>query len=782
MAIRNDINNINLELTKKANKLETDEKISSLEKQKADQSFVDLQFANIVSGAPKGTYTTLAALNTAFPSGTEGVFLVVADGHWYYWNGSIWADGGLYQGVEVGNNTISKQKTTFINLSTNRFNKNDITIGKYYSNTGVIVENASFISPNPILVKPESTYKVNLTEFLHVCFFDSKMIYVSGIESGSWSGSFQVPPRATYVTFAIRSTVNLNYVMLVEGNVIPDTYIPYKDVLETNIHLSETAVKPLVQKSELGIEYSKNLFDKSKVRNGYEVYADGSIRSQGQSAITPDINVTGLSNIYLSGLPIYATGIDRQCYFYDKLGKLVGTMITISKSVSELSVPVPTGASYFVASLYQRKTSTEIINLDTVQVESGTNKTTYVAYKERLTKLSSAFVDISTDLKKEYVLETDLTKTPLKNLFDNTKVQTGYEIYSDGLVKAQANSATTDYINVYGLTDIYISGLPTYAEGLNNRQAQFYDINKQPLGSLVLINKSLTEIYISVPSGAYYFIASIYQRKTSSETINLNSLQIEKGTEKTSYEAYALGIKTIKGMQIAGTATSAPSPTVKTKGKALLAFGDSITETATISEDGLTYTEGTRSNWLSFSKSTLQIGTLWNYARSGASYKDQNIAGDIRKSLAQQITMAINANRPADIIVVACGTNDADINLGDYATAMSKTTLEELDRSLLYEAIRWAFWKLRINYPNATFYATTPLQRVSREPLPNLSNAIKQMANRYNFIVIDNEFECGIIRENASLYLPDGLHPNTAGQLLESRCIDAKIIATYNPV
>lgn len=69
---------------------------------KADKAFVDAQFASIVSGTPKGTFATLSALQTAYPSGTEGVFLVLENGHWYYY-ASGWKDGGVYQATSSGN-------------------------------------------------------------------------------------------------------------------------------------------------------------------------------------------------------------------------------------------------------------------------------------------------------------------------------------------------------------------------------------------------------------------------------------------------------------------------------------------------------------------------------------------------------------------------------------------------------------------------------------------------------------------------------------------------------
>ena len=48
------------------------------------------------NGSPKGVYATLSDLESAYPTGTTGIYVVSADGHWYYWNGSAWTDGGDY--------------------------------------------------------------------------------------------------------------------------------------------------------------------------------------------------------------------------------------------------------------------------------------------------------------------------------------------------------------------------------------------------------------------------------------------------------------------------------------------------------------------------------------------------------------------------------------------------------------------------------------------------------------------------------------------------------------
>ncbi len=53
-------------------------------------------YKEIIDGSPRGVYANLSALQTAFPTGTSGVYLTSDDGHWHYWNGTAWADGGVY--------------------------------------------------------------------------------------------------------------------------------------------------------------------------------------------------------------------------------------------------------------------------------------------------------------------------------------------------------------------------------------------------------------------------------------------------------------------------------------------------------------------------------------------------------------------------------------------------------------------------------------------------------------------------------------------------------------
>lgn len=373
-------------------------------------------------------------------------------------------------------------------------------------------------------------------------------------------------------------------------------------------------------------------------------------------------------------------------------------------------------------------------------------------------------------------------KSITRNLFDKDAVIEGKQVLAGGNIVNYANSAITPYIDVEGLTTLYFSGLPTYTSTVGNRYGKFYDASKSPVGADVLIPTSATTGSASVPSGAKYFVLSIYQLKTSSEVVDYGIIQIESGGIQTPYVAYQAGVYEIEGKKIIGS--NPVKVPLKTKGKSLLLFGDSITHTANVSDDGASYTEGALTNWPTYSKATLEVGQMWNYAFGGAAYRDRD-GVLFKQKISNQITAAINNNRPGDIIVAAAGTNDQGINMGSYATAMSKTTRESLDRTLFYEAVRWAFWTIRLNYPNAICFASTPVQRAAYEPIPALSNAIKEMARRYNFIVIDAEFESGIVRDfevanGAGRYLTDGLHPNYDGKILLSKLFNREILNAVN--
>lgn len=351
------------------------------------------------------------------------------------------------------------------------------------------------------------------------------------------------------------------------------------------------------------------------------------------------------------------------------------------------------------------------------------------------------------------------------NVFDKTKVKVGYEIYHDGTTRAQAQSAISDFIYVKGHPVLYINNLPIYS-GIN-RYSHFYDANKKPIYSSTQIKAAEQATEIIIPEGAYYFAFSIYQRYASgSKDYETTTVSFTKLQE---YVPPLECIKQIKGYGL--YSKNANEIELPTHNKKMLIFGDSITESASMNNDGTGYVEGTRPSWVKHATTYLQTKNFKNYAKTGATYKDAN-STQYRQNVSEQITLAMadSNNDDAEIIVISLGVNDGATSLGNYDTAMSKATLSELDKTNLYEALRWTMWTLQEKYANALFFVGLPIQTAAKEQPEELLNAIKKMANRYNFIVIDATNESGIVRDFEisganGRYLEDGLHPNEAGNI-----------------
>lgn len=93
------------------------------------------------NASPKGVYATLAALQTAYPTGTTGIYLVTADGKWYYWNSSAWTAGGVYQSTGIVDKSITRIKLAdkFLELGyrlTSAYDLNNIVAeGNYFVTT-----------------------------------------------------------------------------------------------------------------------------------------------------------------------------------------------------------------------------------------------------------------------------------------------------------------------------------------------------------------------------------------------------------------------------------------------------------------------------------------------------------------------------------------------------------------------------------------------------------------------------------------------------------------------
>src|SRR5690606_25297820 len=125
-----------------------------------------------------GAYATLVDLQAAFPNGDNHIYVVTADGNWYYWDGSAWTAGGIYQSSGIADKSVTPDKTTFLIPSTNLLDKS-IFIDDYTfdSSTGEPTENSSFGLSDFIKVKPNTMYFFK--NILKIGRYDANKNYLS---------------------------------------------------------------------------------------------------------------------------------------------------------------------------------------------------------------------------------------------------------------------------------------------------------------------------------------------------------------------------------------------------------------------------------------------------------------------------------------------------------------------------------------------------------------------------------------------------------------------------
>lgn len=332
-----------------------------------------------------------------------------------------------------------------------------------------------------------------------------------------------------------------------------------------------------------------------------------------------------------------------------------------------------------------------------------------------------------------------------------------------------------DNTNTWKATD-YISVEPgkTYTNS-STLYGAYFDKNKEYVGYPDFIENTT----ITIPDNVYYVRTSYLIKEygvlcEGNSIIDKNAKYLDKTLNISDNDLLKDIINIAKDAQ------------TTTKGKKALIFGDSITQTHNVSEDGQSFTFS-RTNWPTYAVEDLQLASYKNYAKDGASYKD-NPTGNFYQSISNQINVAIatNSSQDVDIVIIAAGTNDGVGNVGDYETTMSKTSIEELDRSNLYDSIRWAMWSLRSAFPNAVFYVGIPTQRADKtiEYVEPMTTAIRKMAKVYDFIIVDGEAESGIVKEFENVnsegrYLYDGLHPNDDGKKKLAHLYTNRIINTY---
>ncbi len=250
--------NANAEISEARGRFDTlNKRLNSSDISKADRTEVEntkinlqAQINSLASGSP------LVANSINEMTDINRVYVNSTNGHWYWHNGTAWVDGGIYQASEIGNGSISPEKTSFLQQKENLFNQNTVVEGMFWhTGSNSPVENVDF-AYNILPVEPMETYTVSGTSYnLSFLAKDGRRIAGDTNSNGKDDYTFTVPEGSSiaYVVLSYRfKTYPTETYMMVKGDSLPTEYIPYgfnftKDILlpidNTLIHHTYISVK-----------------------------------------------------------------------------------------------------------------------------------------------------------------------------------------------------------------------------------------------------------------------------------------------------------------------------------------------------------------------------------------------------------------------------------------------------------------------------------------------------------------------------------------------------------
>ena len=235
----------------------------------------------------------LDSINELHPSGTDtstnilayttnkGIYVATDNGHWYYWNGSQYVDGGVYIS-SIDTTTLSDLESSFndiFSVSKNILDSNNFTVttGKYLNvGNGNLSNNDAYLVVNEYIpVKPNTTYYFNSWSKTSgnnysfspiLCFYDINKGFLSGLQNNT----FTTPSNAYYIRISTLISVYNDRLITCSADSILLGYVPYYKLIKNDL---------VFEKIKLTVGSSSNS-DFKKLRKCLDSITDSSINKQ----------------------------------------------------------------------------------------------------------------------------------------------------------------------------------------------------------------------------------------------------------------------------------------------------------------------------------------------------------------------------------------------------------------------------------------------------------------------------------------------------------------------
>lgn len=306
---------------------------------------------NLVGTAIQGT--PLVASSTADMTETDRIYVNTTDGHWYYYDGEAWTDGGTYQATGIGTGAIdvpnlndrlkSQTNQTIVDVS-----QLDVISEKYINDTGRLRPNSSFNVYGPIYIEKgtiikfqasgsgTSTCIIGLGRHLDLNEDEFATPLVMSTSSNLDTYTYTTVYSGDYY-FTSRATLPLTNFYMYKKNLVNDSQINNIKKYVDNVICDETYAD-FTDYSY--VNYTNGLFKTYSV--GAYYFRTNYIEVRSGAKISVICNVPNMEKSAVAGVDGFA--------FYDENKNFIsGVQMVVN--TQEIPMTIPNNAKYIVLSV-----------------------------------------------------------------------------------------------------------------------------------------------------------------------------------------------------------------------------------------------------------------------------------------------------------------------------------------------------------------------------------------------------------------------------------------------
>lgn len=222
------------------------------------------------------------------------------------------AGGNTIEVLSIPRNySVTHEKTTFFKTEGNLFNKEKTTPKSVLGDTGELVTNSGYQTSDFIPVVAGQTYST--TNVRKVAFYDELQKHITPtIDVVTLEPQKVTATQNGYLRVTIKDN-HVNTGMVVEGNTLPDKFIPFSYILKTDTKITKDNIIGKLSADNMDFFNSRNLFNKEVATKDHVLVSNGTVAQSDRT-----IGVYDVSD-YITVTPgKYAVSINRNIAIYNE--------------------------------------------------------------------------------------------------------------------------------------------------------------------------------------------------------------------------------------------------------------------------------------------------------------------------------------------------------------------------------------------------------------------------------------------------------------------------------